>query len=772
MVEGGKDRERLRMELGGAVQGVGFRPFVYRLATRLGLSGWVLNGTSGVVLEVEGPRLLLEDFRRGVLDEKPPHSRVDSITESWLAACGSRSFEIRFSDPGGERSVSVLPDLATCAECLGEVRDPADRRHRYPFANCTLCGPRFTIVRSLPYDRPSTTMAGFALCAACKKEYEEPLDRRFHAQPIACPECGPSLTFWTTSGEAVATREAALSRAASLLREGGVVGVKGLGGFHLMCDAQSDASVDVLRARKGRFEKPFALMVASSANAAQLVDLQDGDDRILTGSEAPILLARARAGSGISTRVAPENPLLGVMLPPTPLHHLLLEEAGIPLVATSGNRSEEPIAIDEKDAFQRLGDLCDGFLVHDRPIERHADDSVVRRYAGGIRVLRRARGYAPLPVRLASALPAILAVGGHLKNTVALSVEKGVFISQHIGDLETPEARLAFQRVIADFLRLYEAQPVAVAHDLHPGYVSTVFAGQLARERGIPAVAVQHHHAHLASCLAENGFSGRALGVTWDGTGYGLDETVWGGEFLLGDASSFERVAHLAPFRLPGGEAAIREPRRAVLALLFECLGREGMDARHGLPAEMFTDAELRVLCRMLETSFQSPVTTSAGRLFDGVAALLGLFPARASFEGQAAMALEWLAERGSEDGVYPMPLDVRTDQPAILDWRPMLLALIDDLKAGVARETLAARFHQSLAEGIVAVARLAAEGTVALSGGCFQNALLTELCVRRLSEAGFRVLLHQQVPPGDGGISLGQAAVAGARQPQLARQP
>jgi hydrogenase maturation protein HypF len=449
------------------------------------------------------------------------------------------------------------------------------------------------------------------------------------------------------------------------------------------------------------------------------------------------------------------------MLPATPLHHLLLERVGLPLVATSGNRSEEPICIDEREAVERLGSLCDGFLVHDRPIERHVDDSVGRRVAGEFRLLRRARGYAPLPIEVRNDNPTVLAVGGHLKNTIALAVGRQVFLSQHIGDLETLEAQRAFERVIADFLRLYEARPVAVAHDLHPAYVSTLYAKKWAAEHGIPAIAVQHHHAHLAACLAEHRMAGPALGVTWDGTGHGLDGTVWGGEFLLGSDESFSRVAHLLPFRLPGGEAAVREPRRTALAILWELGGPALLQKRDLAAVASFSDTEIRLMSRMLETGFNSPVTTSAGRLFDGVAGLLGLH-LRSSFEGQAAMDLEWNAD-ASETGVYPIRIEPSDSAPIVLDWRPMIAAVIEDLHRGVSHETIAGRFHRSLAEAIVRVARMAGAAIVALSGGCFQNALLTEIAKSRLEEESFQVLLHERVPPGDGGISLGQVMVARA---------
>ncbi len=787
--------ERLRVELTGLVQGVGFRPFVYRLASELELAGWVLNDTRGVFIEVEGDRGRLERFLARLKAETPPRAQVQTLESAWLAPAGFTAFEIRHSDEAGAPTAPVLPDIATCSECLAEVRDPADRRHRYPFANCTNCGPRFTIVRSLPYDRPRTTMASFALCPDCRAEYGDPRDRRFHAQPNACPACGPSLTLLGPDGATLARGDGALRAAAAALREGRIVAVKGLGGFHLMVDARNGAAVASLRGKKPRREKPFALMVRDLDEAALLCELPDGAGEILSSPEAPILLLPRRPGAPVAAEVAPGNPNLGVMLAATPLHHLLLGETGFPVVATSGNLSDEPICTGEDEALSRLGAIADLFLVHDRPIARHVDDSVGWIVGGALRLLRRARGYAPRAVLVRRPLPAILAVGAHLKNTVALAVDRRVFLSQHIGDLDTPESMAAFERVIGDFLRLYDASPVAVAHDLHPDYLSTKWAlaavrgegagmdgaGSPARPRaeasalaGARLVPVQHHHAHLAACLAENEAVGIALGATWDGTGYGTDGTVWGGEFLLGSAAGFERVAHLRPFRLPGGEAAVREPRRAALALLFELEGEAALEREELAPVGAFAPGERALLARMLARGVNSPVTTSAGRLFDAVSSLIGLRQ-EGTFEGQAAMELEWAAEPGHRDA-YPLAAcpagshrragDGRPEHgrpPLVLDWGPLIAAILEDLGRAVAPGLISARFHNALAAAIVAVAREVGEARVALSGGCFQNRRLTEAACRGLEAAGFQVLLHRQVPPNDGGISLGQAAVAAA---------
>ena len=762
--------ERLGLEIQGLVQGVGFRPFVYRLATDLALVGWVLNDSRGVFLEVEGPRAALEAFLARLPREKPALARLDSVRPAWLPPAGFDRFEIRHSDAGGAKTALVLPEVATCGACLADVRDAGNRRHRYPFTNCTDCGPRFSIVRELPYDRPHTTMSGFPLCAACRAEYEDPRDRRFHAQPNACPACGPQLALWDASGAVQAAGDDALRGTAEALRGGRIAAVKGIGGFHLMVDARDAAAVARLRERKPRLEKPFAVLARDLAQARALCEIDDAAAATLASPEAPIVLLPKRAGTPVAANVAPGLGTLGVMIASNPLHHLLMAELDFPVVATSGNLTDEPIATDEREALARLGHIADVFLVHDRPIERHVDDSVGWQVGGAFALLRRARGFAPLPVRVARGFPCVLAVGGHLKSTVALSVGERVFLSQHIGDLETPEALAAFERVIADFLRLYEAVPVAVAHDLHPDYVSTQWARRAAEERGARPVPVQHHHAHLAACLAEHGAPGRALGVVWDGTGYGADGTVWGGEFLLGDAAGYERVAHLRPFRLPGGEAAIHEPRRAALALLWEMYG-EAASAREDLAVSAsFSPAERRVLAQMLAHGLNAPLTTSAGRLFDGLAALVGLFP-RVTYEAQAAIALEFAADAG-DHGAYPVAVgrgpaagDTTAGgaAPLTVDWQPLVEATLADLARGVARGVIAARIHAGLADAIAAVAAAVGEPRVVLSGGCLQNRLLLEGATRRLRAAGHEVLLHRQVPPNDGGIALGQAAVAAA---------
>lgn len=739
-------RERLRVVVRGAVQGVGFRPFVYGLATALQLDGWVLNSAQGVFLEVEGAPEILRCFLLRLEKERPPRSVIQSLESSFLDSVGYEGFEIRESEEGGAKTALILPDMATCADCLREIFEPGDRRFGYPFTNCTNCGPRFSIIESLPYDRANTSMKAFAMCVECDREYHNPLDRRFHAQPNACPRCGPQLEMWNAQGETIATAGAALSAAVEAVRAGEVLALKGLGGFQLIVDATDEVSVARLRERKHREAKPFAVMVATLAEAQAIARISEMEERLLLSSEAPIVLLR-RGDAGVAAAVAPGNPNLGVMLPSTPLHHLLLRSLGRPVIATSGNLGDEPICIDEHEALDRLRGLADVFLVHNRPIVRHVDDSIVRIMAGRELVLRRARGYAPLPVQLAQTTKPTLALGAHLKNTVALSVGRNVFLSQHLGDLESEQAHAAFARSAADLPRLYETNPELVVCDLHPDYLSTKHAVRFS----VPVRAVQHHWAHVAACMAENELSGPLLGVSWDGTGYGGDGTIWGGEFLAVDESGFTRAAHLRQFRLPGGEAAVKEPRRCALGLLYEIFGDHLCEKRALLGD--FTASEVQILRQMLSKKINAPLTSSAGRLFDAVAALVGL-RARAGFEGQAAMELEFAITPGIEEAYT---FELRDRSPLVIDWQPAIVQLVEEENVGI----IAAKFHNTLTEIIVAVARRIGQSRVVLSGGCFQNRYLTERTIERLIEEGFRPYWHQRVPPNDGSISLGQIYAA-----------
>lgn len=748
---------RLHIVLRGAVQGVGFRPYVYKLASELNLPGWVLNSPEGVFIEVEGKKEILDSFLLRLQEEKPAPSFIQSLECSFLDPAHFSSFEIRKSETGGAKTAIILPDIATCDKCMAEVLDPANRRYRYPFTNCTHCGPRFTIIESLPYDRLNTSMKSFEMCLDCRTEYESHDDRRFHAQPNACPTCGPVLEFWDGSGKTLFKRDEALLKAVEAIRQGSIVAVKGMGGFHLVADARNTEAVENLRSRKHREEKPFALMYPTLELVKEDCHVTSLEARLLCSPESPVVLLEHKQHL-LSPSVAPGNPYLGVMLPYTPLHHLLMREVGFPVVATSGNLSDEPICIDEREALTRLSGIADMFLVHNRPIVRHVDDSIVRVVLGRELVLRRARGYAPLPLRCEPLVSHILAVGGHLKNTIALSVGNNVFVSQHIGDLENNEASDAFKSVIRSFRHLYRVDPEHVVSDLHPDYLSTKFA----RESGTPQIYVQHHYAHVAACMAENEIDGRILGVSWDGTGYGLDGTVWGGEFLLTDEAGFTRIASFRRFRLPGSVAAVKEPRRTAVGLLYEILGPALFSKRNLYPVRAFTEQEIPILVQMLQKGIHSPWTTSAGRLFDAVASLSGLRQI-IRFEGQAAMELEFAIGSESTEQDYPFQIHSASEQePAVIvDWEPLTRAILLDVEKGLPTASISTKFHNTLAEIIAAVAQRVGEKRVVLTGGCFQNKRLLEKAVQKLQQKGFQPYWHQRVPPNDGGIALGQIVAA-----------
>ncbi len=756
---------RLRARVEGVVQGVGFRPFVYKLATELELGGWVRNDSRGVLLEVEGSPEALERFLERLAGEAPPLAAVESIRTEDADPDGERGFAIAESDPGGEPEALVSPDTATCVDCLGEVFDPGDRRHRYPFTNCTNCGPRFTIVRGVPYDRPLTTMAGFEMCEACRAEYEDPLDRRFHAQPNACPACGPELRLHDPDGEE-ASGDAALLATGAALREGRIAAVKGLGGFHLACLASDDDAVAALRSRKHREDKPFALMAPTMDAARELVDLDAEAERLLASRERPIVIAPRRDGADVAGSVAPRSRELGVMLPYTPLHHLLLADLGAPLVMTSANVSDEPIAYEDWDALERLAKVADLFLLHDRPIHIRTDDSVARSVspAGHEQrsiLLRRARGYVPESLALPIESPAgILGCGAELKSVFCLAKGARAWVGHHIGDLKNYETLVSFSEGIAHFERLFAVEPEIVAHDLHPQYLSTRYA--LERE-GVPHVGVQHHHAHLAACLAEHGEAGPAIGAIYDGTGYGPDGTVWGGELLAGGLAGYERAGMLWPAPLPGGDAAVREPWRMACSWLAVATDEAVPPLPEALQADV-SGEQWRQVSELVATGLNSPITTSAGRLFDAVAALCGI-GARVNYEGQAASELEAAADPG-ERSAYELPL-LETGDALLLDARELVRAVAADAAGGVPVGVISARFHNGLAAATAAACAREAErrglDLVVLSGGVFQNRLLLELTARAVTGEGLRVLMPQRLPPNDGGISYGQAAVAAA---------
>ncbi len=743
----------------GAVQGVGFRPFVYRLARELGVSGWVKNDAQGVTVEAHADFQTLERFERALRARAPAAARIQDIVRAQTDhPFTGPGFGILDSDPGGAKTAQILPDLAICPDCLREIFDPADRRHLYPFTNCTNCGPRFSIVERLPYDRPNTTMKAFAMCPRCRAEYEDPANRRFHAQPNACPDCGPRLELWDRGGSRIADGRQALLAAADALRRGRIAAVKGLGGFHLMVDARNHDAVRRLRERKHREEKPFALMFPSLDSVKSACEVSPIEERILRSPEAPIVLLHGRKDSQpIATGVAPRNPYLGAMLPYTPLHHILLRELGFPVVATSGNVSDEPICTDDMEALERLSGIADLFLMHNRPIARPVDDSIVRVVAGQEMTLRRARGFAPRPLPIRDAGKPILSVGAHLKNTVALAHHDAALISQHVGDLSTFQSLETFKRAVAALEDIYETKPAHVACDMHPDYLSTRYA----RELNLPLLPVQHHHAHIAACMAENDLDGQVLGVAWDGTGYGTDGSIWGGEFLLATRKDFQRVAHFRPFRLPGGEAAIREPRRAAIGALYEMLGDTVFEREDLASVAAFSEPERAVLKSMLRSGVHSPVTSSAGRLFDIAASLLDLRQV-STFEGQAAMELEFAMAVGTGES-YPFRLE-DSGSCFIVDWTPILECLLKDRARAVATGQIAAKVHNTMAEIIVGAAKRIGNPRVVLSGGCFQNVYLTERTVRRLAEEGYAPYRHRLVPPNDGGIAFGQAVVAASQ--------
>jgi hydrogenase maturation protein HypF len=749
-------RSEVRVE--GVVQGVGFRPFVHRLASRMGLAGLVGNDARGVFVEVEGPPARVEAFLAALQREAPPLAVVERVTARPVAATGQAGFAIAASEPGGDRRALVSPDTATCADCLRELADPADRRYRYPFVNCTNCGPRFTIVRDVPYDRPNTTMAGFAMCADCAREYHDPADRRFHAQPTCCPACGPTLCLTGRDGRRLAGEP--LAATAGLLRAGRVVAVKGLGGYHLATDAACEPAVAALRARKHREDKPFAVMVADLEQARRLCKVDQAEEALLASPRRPIvLLRRADPAGAVAASVAPGNRFLGLMLPYTALHHLLLREVGGPIVLTSGNVSDEPIVYRDEEVRDRLAGIADAFLAHDRRIHVRTDDSVTRCFRGRELLLRRARGYAPQPVPTATALPRpVLACGAELKSTFCLAKGRRAFVSQHIGDLENYETLRSFTEGVEHFKRLFDVVPEVVAHDLHPDYLSTKYAADL---DGVELVGVQHHHAHVAACLADNGEQGPVIGVAFDGLGYGTDGTIWGGEFLVADLAGFQRVGHLDPVPMPGGAAAIREPWRMAAAYLDAALPGA---APAGLGVVERNRSRWDRVVEVARAGVNSPLTSSAGRLFDAVAALAGVRDT-INYEGQAAVELEQLADPG-ERSAYPAA--VGGAAPFRVAGVDLVRAAVEDLRAGVDPAVVAARFHRGVAGAVVAGCRAARDttglATVALSGGVFQNLLLLEAAVAGLEAAGFRVLLHRRVPPNDGGISLGQVAVAAAR--------
>jgi len=786
---------RKRIEIRGIVQGVGFRPFVYRIAKRFDMRGWVLNSPDGVAIEAEGGDTHVEDFLRALRAELPPLARIDQLTISDQALRGDSDFVIEHSvaEHSGARGSFALapPDIATCPGCVDDFTSPGNRRFEYPFTNCTNCGPRYTIIRDVPYDRPNTTMAAFPMCVNCREEYEDPLNRRFHAEPNACPDCGPWLTLFSAdelaaedlSGQLLdglsdpretpyppqfvsgRGRAAILDRARRLLHEGRILALKGLGGFHIACDAANERSVSLLRERKRRSGKAFAVMVPSLAIAERLCVLTDADRALLTGARRPIVLLPRRENSGIAASVAPGNARLGVMLPYTPLHHLLFDGsrdavgACDALVMTSGNMSEEPIVSRNQDAWPRLHALADDFLLHNRAIQTRVDDSVLQIFEGREYPVRRSRGYAPDPIELAIPLAEVLACGGELKNTLCLTKDRYAILSQHIGDLENIETMEFFRETLDHLQRFFRVSPVAVAHDLHPNYLTTRFALE---ECGLRPIGIQHHHAHIASCMADNGIDGAVIGVALDGTGYGTDGKIWGGEFLVCDFLNFERRGHLRYIPLAGGDSAVRQPWRSALAYLRAAFGERALS----LPLPLFRDIptkQVRVVDAMIARNIQTIETSSCGRLFDAVSSLLGIRH-ETTYEGQAAIELEMAATNAS--GVYPFAIEA--GDPFQIDLRPAIEPIVHDFIGGAAPGEISARFHLTMANVIVECCkRLSVShglSRVCLSGGTFQNIRLLGHAAASLRQSGFEVFVHHRVPANDGGLALGQAVIASSR--------
>lgn len=746
--------QALELLVSGAVQGVGFRPLVYRLAHQLGLGGAVWNEPGGVRIRLVGPARAVENFGAQLRMECAAPARIDLIRILSVSEVDhAEPFRIAESMSDGARDALVMPDLATCPACRRELFDPRNRRFRYPFTNCTHCGPRYSIIHGIPYDRPLTSMRGFTMCADCQREYDDPNNRRFHAQPNACPTCGPKVELWDAAGQRLGERDWAVRQAAAWLREGRIVAVKGIGGFHLLCDAQNEAAVLELRRRKSREAKPFAVMAPNLDTIRRLAVVGDAETELLRSAAAPIVLLARRPDDGLAHAVAPDNPQLGLMLPYSPLHHLLMHDLNFPIVATSGNRADEPICIDGREAVERLRGIADGFLVHNRPIVRPLDDSVARVVSGRPMLLRRARGYAPLAIPLPFTTPPLLALGPHLKNTIALAARDRIVLSQHIGDLDTLESRRAFEQAVSDLQALYAIRPDTWVADRHPDYASHGYA----REQGRETILIQHHHAHIAAVMAEHALTGPVLGVAWDGTGLGDDGTIWGGEFFRATTDRLLRVGRLGGFRLPGGDSAMRKPTWSAFGAFHEYIPDRAAElARRWLGLD---DETLRTLAAMLEKKINAPVTSSAGRWFDVVSALCGLC-GESLYEGHAAQRLEFAID--PEGRAQPLPFREKAEAGLVVfDLKPMIEELIARREAGTAAGQLARQFHLTLIEIIVSMADAHRGLPVVLGGGCFQNRYLLDHTILRLRESGHTVYWPEQAPPNDGGISLGQAALA-----------
>lgn len=748
--------QRFSLTIEGIVQGVGFRPYIYRLAQELGLKGWVSNNLEGVLVDIEGEKLQLEKFLFRLEKEKPLNAEITTIHLETLSIKNHQDFKIINSNNTGSKQTAIIPDIATCLECLQEILDIKDRRYQYPFTNCINCGPRFSIIENLPYDRCNTSMKNFLMCEECQTEYNLPTTRRFHAQPNACSNCGPSLEFWDNKGKVLATKADALQLAIKFIKQGKIIAVKNTGGFHLIANAFNETTISQLRQRKHRDEKPFALLYPSLELVKEHTIISSLENKILSSAISPIVLLKRREDKKLFDKVAPENPYLGIMLANNPLQHLMMKALAMPVIATSGNISEEPICIDEYEALERLNSLADGFLVHNRPITQPIDDSVVQVVLEREMVIRRARGYGSLLLEIESVKPGILAVGGHLKNTVAMSTTSGIYLSQHIGNLQTEKTFNIFENTLDKIKNIYQSQVFTIAHDLHSEYLSTKYAVKHASKQ-LTTVAVQHHYAHILSCMAENKLEVDLLGVVWDGSGYGLNNTIWGGEFLQIINKGFSRIGHLKEFPLIGSEKAVKEPRRIALGLVYEAFGEECFE--YNLPfINSFTKQELNILKQMLRNKLNTPFTSSIGRLFDGVASILGIQHYN-NFEAQAAIKLEFSLSNTKIEESYNFVIDEK--HPLIIDWQDLLKEILSDLEKNIPIAIISAKFHNALANLVVEIAKRVAQEKVVLTGGCFQNRYLLEKTVLSLKAAGFSPYWHQRVPTNDGGISLGQIFAA-----------
>jgi len=747
----------------GIVQGVGFRPFVYSLATKHNLKGWVYNTSEDVKIEVEGEAAAIEQFERELQTKAPPLAHIEGVTINYHPPLGYKSFEIRHSQALEGKYQLISPDVATCQSCLSELLDFEDRRYCYPFTNCTNCGPRFTIIEDMPYDRPKTTMRYFQMCPQCQAEYDNPLDRRFHAQPNACPKCGPKIELVDNQGNHI-TESNPIAAVSQFLKEGKIVAIKGLGGFLLACDATRDTVIKTLRQRKKRSSKPFAIMVSDTDEAKKHCYVSPQEEKLLTSPQSPIVLMSWKEDSSVSQELAPNLQYLGIMLPYTPLHHVLLRDTGLPLVMTSGNLSEEPIAKDNDEALRRLSGIADYFLIHNRDIYSRYDDSVAIVERGTIQLMRRARSYAPYPIHLTFKAKQVLACGAEEKNTFCLTKDNYAFLSQHIGDMENMETLEHFDSTISLYKRLFRIEPEIIAHDLHPDYLATKYAQELG-EFGIKLVPVQHHHAHIASCMADNGLEAPVIGVAFDGTGMGADGNIWGGEFLIADSRNFSRVGHLEYLPLPGGGAAIKRPCRTAISYILTLLGENTLNQELPLVREV-DEIEIEIIKRQIERKFNSPLTSSMGRLFDAISALLGI-RSEIDYEGQAAIELEMAAyEEDYADAQEGYSYHIIEDKGIrIVQLRDLVSAIIEDLHQGIPKGRISVKFHNAMAQMTNEMCHLIANETgisqVALSGGVFQNRLLSGKTLEILESSGFQVFTHKQVPCNDGGISLGQAVIA-----------